>query len=72
MRVSTRSIVLPTSALSKPARCYSESRSRSKVSGAYDTERHKCNKTNFAVANIGFIRLIILGLADSNIYDIYK
>ena len=66
--VSTRSIVLPTSAL-KPARCYSETRSRSKVSGAYDIERQKCNKTHFSVANLGFIRLILLGLADSDIYD---
>ena len=43
---STRWIVLPTSAPRKPARCYSETRSRSK---------DKCDKTHFSVRPRDFL-----------------
>ena len=41
-------IVLQTSALRKCICCYLETRSRSNVSGAYESERDKCENLHFS------------------------
>ena len=50
-------IVLQTSALRKCICCYLETRSRSKVSGAYESERDNV-KTYILVASFGLIHLL--------------
>ena len=64
--VSTRSIVLPTSAPRKRARLYWETKSRSNVNTAYADGKAQMGSNSLPVADVDYIRLIRFSLDDTD------